>query len=334
MTDLPPSRGRRGPEPEVTRAWDQYWRDGRLASCGGAGGANYQKAVSEGWKRFFRGLEPGARILDACTGNGAIAHLAAETAIECGIRFAIDAFDSAAIAPVRSASASEEMIQFRRRVAAESLPYANGSFDCVVGQYAIEYTQLDRSLGELARVSGSGCRVRFVTHAADGIVVEAARHQLADIDRLSQTFDIFAAARDVVESRAAGAAEDTRRRAEIRYRQGLVALQRAAGAAVEPAMYHNVCSVIDHALSQQRRVGPQLVLDKIGEVEATLNAHALRLEAMSRAALDEPQARHLTDLAASAWRQPFRFAPLARGDGACLGWLVESAGAGESPGAS
>lgn len=57
-------------------AWDHYWRDGRLASCGGEGGAGYQTAIARGWREFFAGLANGSRILDVCSGNGAIALLA------------------------------------------------------------------------------------------------------------------------------------------------------------------------------------------------------------------------------------------------------------------
>src|SRR5262249_14723851 len=66
--------------PASTSAWDQYWQDGRLASCGGQGGVNYQPVIAEGWRRFFGTLTDGAHVLDICTGNGAVARLAAEVA--------------------------------------------------------------------------------------------------------------------------------------------------------------------------------------------------------------------------------------------------------------
>ncbi len=210
-----------------TWAWDQYWCDGRLASCGGTGGANYQPTITEAWRRFFGRLAGGARILDVCTGNGAIARLAAEVATRRGIRFAIDAFDSAAIVPdAMPTGIGRDMISFRERIAAESTPYPADCFDCLVGQYAIEYTELDRSLPEMVRVSKSNCRVRFMIHAREGDVVAAARRQLGDIERLRRTGDIFAVARKLVKLRARAASEHDLRAAETHYRQGMQALHK------------------------------------------------------------------------------------------------------------
>jgi ubiquinone/menaquinone biosynthesis C-methylase UbiE len=312
-----------------TWAWDQYWCDGRLASCGGTGGTNYQPTITTAWRRFFGRLADGARILDVCTGNGAIARLAAEVAAARRIHFVIDAFDSAAIAPdVMPAGIGRDMISFRERIAAESTPYPAGCFDCLVGQYAIEYTELDRSLPEMVRVSKSDCRVRFMIHAKEGDVVAAARRQLGDIERLRRTGDIFAVARKLVELRAEATPERDLRAMEARYRQGMQALQQAASDAVEPAMYHDTCSVLTHALLQQSRVGAEPVLDKIAEVAGSLEAHAARLAAMNRAAFDGTQAQRMADRAETLWKQPFRYQPVVRADNVILGWTVESVSAG------
>ncbi|HWT46383.1 MAG TPA: hypothetical protein VN085_10475, partial [Vicinamibacterales bacterium] len=79
------------PAPDSTFAWDQYWRDGRLASCGGEGGATYQPVIAEGWRQFFATVPEAARILDVCSGNGAVARLVAEVASTRNIRVHIDA---------------------------------------------------------------------------------------------------------------------------------------------------------------------------------------------------------------------------------------------------
>jgi SAM-dependent methyltransferase len=327
--DSGPAASRPPASTDGTWAWDQYWRDGRLASCGGTGGANYQSTITTAWRRFFGRLADGARILDVCTGNGAIARLAAEVAVARGLHFAIDAFDSAAITPdAVPTGAGRGMISFRERIAAESTPYPADCFDCLVGQYAIEYTELDRSLPEMARVSKSDCRVRFMIHAREGDVVASARRQLGDINRLWRTGDIFAVARKLVELRARSAPARDLRAVEAHYRQSMQALQQAASDAVEPAMYHDTCSVLTHALSQQSRVGAKPVLDKIAEVSGSLEAHAARLAAMNRAAFDGTQAQRMAVRAETLWKQPFQCKPVVREDGVIFGWTVESVSAG------
>src|SRR5262249_33181558 len=145
-----------------------------------------QPVIAEGWRTFFGDLRDGMRVLDICTGNGAVARLAAAVAAAGNVRVTIDAGDSAAINPPHQ-GAGADMTRFSGRTAAEDLPFAEGTFDVIVGQYAIEYTDLARTLAELRRVSRPDAALRFVTHSADGGVVREAKRQLADAERLLGT---------------------------------------------------------------------------------------------------------------------------------------------------
>lgn len=317
-----------------TWAWDQYWRDGRLASCGGEGGANYQPAITEGWRRFFATLDDGSRVLDVCAGNGAIARLAAELARERGIRVSIDATDSALIAgagPEADSTAEHGMIRFHSRVPAESLPFPSRCFDVVVGQYALEYTDLERSLPELARVSKDNARIRFVLHAASGVVAVSAARQLEDIMRLRAS-GIFEAAEALANARAERSGQAQRNAAEEQFRGALQALQHAAREAFDDSMHRNIGGVLVYALQQQARVGPKPVLNKIAEAADTVGAHAVRLAAMSEAALDEEGASVLARRASGAWRRPMGVTTVTREDGALFGWiLAPTIDSGERP---
>lgn len=299
-------------------AWDQYWQDGRLASCGGEGGAAYQAAITESWRGFFRTLPDGCRILDVCTGNGAIAFVARDSALERGICFGIEAFDAAVI----HASDPEEMIHFSSRVRARSLPYPDDGFDAVISQYGFEYTDIDRSLPELARVSTPGCRLRFMTHAAEGVVVGQARRQLEEAEQLLGS-GLFSAARELAKLQGSGAVEQTQALKD-RYNDSVRQLEQFAAGSVEPEIYSNTCRVLTHALSIQQQVGAKPVLDKIEEVSGTVRAHAERLNAMTRAALDESGAKALAERMRELWRQEVRVNPGCRADGDLLGWIIAS----------
>lgn len=311
------------PAIDSTSAWDQYWRDGRVASCGGEGGSNYQAAIADGWRAFFDTLADGVRILDVCTGNGAIARLAAGIAVSRSLRVAIDAVDAAAINPGVTGPGAD-MIRYSPRVPAERLPFNDGSFDFLVGQYAIEYTDLERTLAELHRVSRPDARLRFVTHAAGSVVVQEAAIQIADAQKLAATgiFDAAEAYARASSSRMSTVGED-----EARDRLGLAirALQAAEHGTDDLTMYRNVGSVIVHAIQQLPRVGSEPVLAKIAETRAAIAAHEARLSAMRRAALDEPRAQAIANEASRLWSRPFRLEALVRDDGALFGWVLASA---------
>ena len=310
------------PLADATFAWDQYWQDGRLASCGGEGGANYQPIITEGWRRFFDTLSDGAHILDICTGNGAVARLAAEAAKARNLTVTIDAVDSATIHPT-GLDAAASVIRFLPRTRAEDLPFPDASFDVVVGQYALEYTDVERTLAELRRVSRPTANIRFVTHAAGSVVVQGAKHQIEDTQRLIAT-GIFEAAETLARASEGNAGAASLEGARRNFGNALQALQVAARTTDDLRMYQNVGTVILHAIQQQPRIGARAVLDKIAETASAIKAHQGRLSAMRRAALDESGARALAALAERLWARKFGFEHLVRADGAEFGWVVSS----------
>lgn len=308
---------------DSTFAWDQYWRDGRLASCGGEGGVTYQPVIADGWRRFFGGLSGGARILDVCSGNGAIARLAAEVASARNIRVSIDAVDAADLHPT-GAGPGTDMIRYSPRTPAEQLPFPDASFDVIVGQYAIEYTDLERTLAELHRVSRHPVKLRFVTHASDSIVVQGARAQLADVQRLVQT-GIFETAEALVRASAADPRAADSSEARSKFLVALQSLRDGEATTGDLRMYRNVGSVLVHAIQHQPQLGPAPVLDKIAETATAIRAHHARLSAMCRAALDISSAEALTASAERIWGTGFTREALVRSDGALFGWIIASA---------
>lgn len=306
-----------------TFAWDQYWRDGRLASCGGEGGATYQPVIANGWRRFFGSIADAARILDVCSGNGAIARLAAEVASGRNVHMTIDAVDSADLHPAGTGP-GDAMIRYSPRTPAEHLPFPDASFDAIVGQYAIEYTELERTLAELKRVSRPTARVRFVTHAAGSIVVRGAQAQLADVERLLQT-GVFETAEALARATASGLPAGDTSEVRGKFLVALQLLRDAEATAGDLRMYRNAGSVIVHAIQHQPQLGSAPVLDKIAETAGAIKAHHDRLDAMCRAALDAPGARALVASAKHLWGKPFTLDPLIRSDGASFGWVITTA---------
>ena len=146
------------------KAWDLFWSYDRLASFGtGQGAGNYGEAIAGGWRAFFGGLPAGARVLDLCTGNGAIAVMA----VEAGDGLDVTGADLASVEPAAFVSKDKDAlrkIRFLSDTPAEELPLESASFDAVVSQYGIEYSDLEQSLPEAMRVLAPGGRLRFACH--------------------------------------------------------------------------------------------------------------------------------------------------------------------------
>ena len=269
--------------------WSRYWHYDRIASCfDGAGASNYDACVAKGWRDFFRGLPARTRILDLCTGNGAVALIAAQSG-----DFEIVAVDRAAIDPpafVTRHAAEMARIRFVPETDVEALDLPDGGFGAVVSQYGIEYSNLDRSLPEALRMLAPGGAVRFVVHAADEIVAANAICSVAEADLLLEDIDLPGHASRCFEAvLAAERGGGDREKADRCFTAFRTALDRAARyvpQAQDKTMFHNSASVLQHAFSHRGAFRLEQLLAKVAEVRAEIVCHRGRLRALVAAALD------------------------------------------------
>lgn len=287
-------------------AWDRYWHFDRIASCcDEAGKTNYDASIADGWRAFFASLDKSARILDLCTGNGAVTLLALDVSAEQGKDFAITGVDRAAIDPPQFAITRSDrlkQIAFHGHVDAEQLPFADGSFDAVTSQYGIEYSDLRRSLPEAVRVLAAGGSIRLCVHAAEGTVAEATRAQLADADfvldevalptRAEEAFTaVLAVEREAAPSAALIATAD---RAFASFGDALGSTAARIPEAADKKMLHNIGSVLAHAFENRGYFELQVLLDKAAEMRMEVEAHRIRQRELVNAAINRQKLGEIT----------------------------------------
>ena len=278
-------------------AWDRFWSYDRLASFGtGAGAGNYGEPIAAGWRDFFAALPAGARVLDLCTGNGAIAVMA----IEAGDRLDVTGADLAAVRPAAFASrARKELrkVRFLARTPAEKLPLDDAGFDAITSQYGVEYSDMKKSVPEAVRVLAPGGRLRFAVHAAEGSVAADTRRAIADADFVTETANLFgiastcfAAILDVERGRASGPFAQTAAQAKYAaFRDAMKAVAERAAGAADAAMLAAVHGSLT-GLFQQRQGQEEAALQaKIDGLRVEVEAHRERQRALLAAALSADQ---------------------------------------------
>ena len=284
-------------------AWDLFWRYDRLSSFGtGAGAGNYGEPIAAGWRAFFASLPAGARVLDLCTGNGAIAVMA----VDSGDSLKVTGADLAAVRPAAFVTRNKrqlKQIRFLGGTPAEQLPLDDASFDAVASQYGIEYSDMARSLPEAARVLAPGGRLRFATHAAEGSVAADTRRAIADADFLLDELDLaaiatdcFQAIVDVERGRAQGAAAQLA--AQVRYstfREGLQAVAQRARTAADAAMLTSVHGSLTALFQQRSRHDDAALAARVADLRAEVDAHRQRQRALLAAALSAEQIAALAE---------------------------------------
>lgn len=318
-----------------TSIWDRYWQFDRIASCFDEAGAhNYDEAVAGGWKDFFESLPTGTAILDLCTGNGAIAIMAAEVSQNLDRGFTVTAVDRAAIDPRRYVTRHREAlaeIDFRPGTDAAALPFAERSFGAIVSQYGIEYTDLPRAAAELARVAAPEGRVRLVVHAAEGKVAEVSRRAIAEADFLLDEVQLSDVARacfvaTATAERISPGSPDDRAIARARLAAFEGALRRVGEripTASDPTNLRNAGAILLDAFNRRGALALEELIAVADRVKTENEAHRGRLAALVAAALSAEQAG---DLAARLRRHGAATAaatPLRAGD-ALIGHVIEA----------
>lgn len=168
-------------------SWSRYWQSGALHSCAGSFDGNYADSIGSFWRGVFASLRASDRVLDVATGNGALPRLLLDVHSDGAQLPEIDAIDLAEIAPSwRTGYAAEQLarLRFHAGVAAESLPFADASFDLVISQYGLEYADLAVAVDELLRVMKPTASVALVLHHAGSLPVRLGAAECADIDWL------------------------------------------------------------------------------------------------------------------------------------------------------
>lgn len=180
-------------------AWTRYWSSGAMHSCAGSYDAAYAGPIGDFWRAGFTGLAQGARVLDVASGNGPLPRLLLSLEARPDLR--CDAIDLADVAPRwlnDLAGAARARVRFHSACAAEALPFPADSFDLVVSQWGLEYSDLSRSIPELLRVLAPGGGVQLLLHHAQALPVRLAAEEIAHLAWLTQADGFMQRAADLI----------------------------------------------------------------------------------------------------------------------------------------
>lgn len=179
--------------------WTRHWATGAPHSCAGTYAETYGGSIGSFWSKVHEDTPSGARVLDIATGSGALPRLLLQLRPDLPLQ--LDAVDLAVGEPAWVRARQPERagrVRFHGAVSAESLPFADDSFDLVISQYGLEYADPSRSVSELLRVLAPGGSVAMVLHHAEARPVTLAAVEITHIDWLRGADGLLTAARDML----------------------------------------------------------------------------------------------------------------------------------------
>lgn len=320
-------------EPRQRRreVWSRYWAAGALHSCGQSFEGNYPGAIRDFWAEAFAPLPAGARMLDIATGNGPLPKLLLalrpDAAVQC------DAIDLARVAPAWLDALPAEArgrIRFHPGIEAETLPFDDASFDLVVSQYGLEYSDTARSVPELLRVLRPGGRVRLLVHHAGSRPVQLAREEIGHIDWLCSPGGFLDQARGLAGPMARAATPEGRRALALdpdaaRARAGFDAARRQLQQRFEdspcPDVLGETADAVAAAFQASQAGGAARGGQVLDAVQARLGDARLRLLELVACARDEAGIAGLCDALAAGNRPRGRAEPMVY-EGQLMAWAV------------
>jgi ubiquinone/menaquinone biosynthesis C-methylase UbiE len=172
--------------------WSGYWSRGPLTSLPEDFRANYDGEIAAFWHRCFADLPNPASILDVCTGNGALALLAAEFARAHQHEFRIRAVDAARIQPRLAAERDPALtglvdrIEFIPETPLESFDCEPSSLNLVMSQYGIEYCDQAEAANRVARWVRPGGQFVMLCHALDSDMLSTMQREHREYQRLDE----------------------------------------------------------------------------------------------------------------------------------------------------
>jgi SAM-dependent methyltransferase len=132
------------------------------------------------WRELFAGAPLGARVLEIGCGGGHVSLWAAEAGR--GLRIVASDLHAHPEGVHRHAA-----ISFVGGARAEALPFASGSFDLVVSNFAIEYGRPEAAYAELIRVLAPQGSAALILHSGDSTVTANSRVALEAFARFEAT---------------------------------------------------------------------------------------------------------------------------------------------------
>jgi len=170
--------------------WSEYWASGQLTSLPADFAGNYDGEIAAFWETQFQGVPAGGKVLDLCTGNGAIALLAAGYFLARQRDASVTAVDAAKISPEsmarRHAGREAEIarVTFIDQTPVETLGLPDAEYDLVTSQYGIEYCDWAPAAAQAARLLRPGGRLALVCHAASSDIVATMEQEAGDYEAL------------------------------------------------------------------------------------------------------------------------------------------------------
>ncbi|KFZ31386.1 hypothetical protein IDSA_01300 [Pseudidiomarina salinarum] len=180
--------------------WSKYWHTKGVLNSFAEGEANkgYTGVVKKFWDTTFAEIPTGGTVIDAGSGNGALALLAFDYSRANQKDFVIHGVDAARIDPAAQLSKSSpaiakklKQITFHSETPVEQMPFVAGSVDAVVSQFAFEYADRNQALKSILESLKEGGTFTAMAHHASSSLLKDSKQGVVILTDILENSPLF-----------------------------------------------------------------------------------------------------------------------------------------------
>ena len=284
--------------------WQHYWQTMNAHACVRDANAEYRAEIQQFWLNKIQQCRTSERVLDICAGNGAVARLAIQASDAAKLALTVHAIDGAKVnQQYIEQDALLRRVNFLDDVNITALPYTDLSFDLVTSQYGIEYALNELAIAEVARVIKSQGRFISVCHDANGTSVVAAKNALQYLDRVLDTSQFFTTLKLYIQQ-VTKEGQNASASTELQNLDAqLIAAKRIVDEGAQSVdtadITSNVIAIVGHMLANMKFLTVEAMLNKVDDLQNSLNMHRKRLLLCVESALTDAKKQDFVNIAAS-----------------------------------
>ncbi|QGX38942.1 class I SAM-dependent methyltransferase [Permianibacter aggregans] len=313
---------------QTRKIWSNYWATGAVEACLG-GESQQSAALLTFWHEIFARFKSCQSVLDVATGNGFLPRLFLSTSPIAEMTF--DAVDIAQINPTwleQGGWSASIALRFHDEVLVEQLPFPDASFDWVISQFGVEYSDVERSLTEIARVLKPDGRIAFVIHDQHSLIVARAKEELQHLEWFFEQHFFnhtlmmcqLMAKAGTESGRKALSQDEGAIQSRITFNQLLSAAQNRAKTGKYSELIYELLDATMSGLNDSRqRADASIGETKLRDLQQAYQDMLVRQKALVACARNEQQIRNFAHILG---RKLEKLVQLKTPDGLSIGWCV------------
>lgn len=166
--------------------WQNYWDSGASTTLAAFGNGLYSGVIGDFWTSVFKQIPDGGRVLEIGAGNAAVSRQLGTLAESHQKPLSILATDQCEYQQP-AIKGQYAQLAFRGGFGMEQLPTNLEPVDCIVSNYAIEYSELGKTARGVSAIAKDGALLAAILHCQKSIISQTAREDLKQAGFLLDT---------------------------------------------------------------------------------------------------------------------------------------------------